>query len=121
MGLLHTAIWTLQHRLYQPRRTARRRSSWRQALGNLCAPYRAGRSRHKRNPTAVKALLAKLSIGAALFIASGPSSKAEGNVLLPPPPGKLYFGVYPGGVNGEEDDITLKDVQAYETACGKRV
>jgi hypothetical protein len=45
---------------------------------------------------------------AALLIASGVPGKAEGNVLLPPPPGKLYFGVYLGGVDGEEDDITLR-------------
>ena len=36
-----------------------------------------------------------------------------------PPAGKLYHGVYPGGVTGEEDDLTAADVTAYETAAGK--
>lgn len=58
---------------------------------------------------------------AALLAASGPSAKAESNVLLPPPAGKLYFGVYPGGMDGEEDDITLQDVKSFEATCGKRV
>ncbi len=37
-----------------------------------------------------------------------------------PPAGKLYHGVYPGGVTGEEDDISPADVDAYEGAAGKR-
>jgi Glycosyl hydrolase family 26 len=57
----------------------------------------------------------------ALLIASSLPGKADNNVLLPPPPGKLYCGVYPGGVDGEEADITLKDVISYETAIGRRV
>ena len=57
----------------------------------------------------------------ALLIASSLPGKADNNVLLPPPPGKLYCGVYPGGVDGEEADITLEDVISYETAIGRRV
>lgn len=38
-----------------------------------------------------------------------------------PPAGKVYHGVYPGGVTGEEDDITPADVDAYETEAGKPV
>lgn len=37
----------------------------------------------------------------------------------PPPSGKLYHGVYPGGITGEEDDLTLNDLQVYEQAAGK--
>lgn len=36
-----------------------------------------------------------------------------------PPKGYLYQGVYPGGVTGEEDDITIKDLQSFETTVGK--
>lgn len=36
-----------------------------------------------------------------------------------PPAGKLYHGVYPGGITGEEDDLTLNDLQVYEQAAGK--
>ena len=37
------------------------------------------------------------------------------------PEGKYYHGVYPGGISGEEDDITSADVAAYETAVGRKV
>lgn len=56
-----------------------------------------------------------------LLLAACLETKAASEVLLPPPPGKLYLGVYPGGIDGEEDDITLQDVTSYEAACGKRV
>lgn len=36
-----------------------------------------------------------------------------------PPKGYLYQGVYPGGVTGEEDDITLHDLRSYEQTVGK--
>lgn len=39
----------------------------------------------------------------------------------PPPAGTLYHSVYPGGVTGEEDDITPADVDAYEAQVGKSV
>lgn len=38
-----------------------------------------------------------------------------------PEAGKIYHNVYPGGQTGEENDITLADVQSYETAAGKPV
>jgi len=41
--------------------------------------------------------------------------------LPTPPAGQLYHGVYPGGVTGEESDITLKDVQSYKNLAGKNV
>jgi hypothetical protein len=41
-----------------------------------------------------------------------------GTVPLPPH-GYLYQGVYPGGVTGEEDDITLKNLQSFEGTVGK--
>ena len=37
-----------------------------------------------------------------------------------PPAGVLYHGVFPGGRTGAEDDITLDDLQEYETEVGKR-
>ena len=36
-----------------------------------------------------------------------------------PPPGRFYHGVFPGGITGEEDVITLNDLHAYEQAAGK--
>ncbi|HEY3320709.1 MAG TPA: glycosyl hydrolase [Planctomycetota bacterium] len=50
----------------------------------------------------------------ALVLAQEPS--------VPVPAGDtLYHGVYPGGVTGAEDDITLADVTSYEAAAGRRV
>jgi hypothetical protein len=40
-------------------------------------------------------------------------------LLAPPPTGYLYHGVYPGGITGEESDITLDDLRSYEQAAGK--
>ncbi|MGB8463837.1 MAG: glycosyl hydrolase [Terrimicrobiaceae bacterium] len=62
-----------------------------------------------------------LVVAALIFAASRLSAEADGRVLLPPPTGKLYHGVYPGGIDGEEDDITLSDVLRYERASGRRV
>lgn len=36
-----------------------------------------------------------------------------------PPAGHRYHGVYPGGITGEEDDLTLADLRSYETAAGQ--
>ncbi|MEO6054151.1 MAG: glycosyl hydrolase [Chthoniobacterales bacterium] len=37
-----------------------------------------------------------------------------------PPLSKFYHGIYPGGISGEEDDITPEDLVSYETALGRR-
>jgi len=37
-----------------------------------------------------------------------------------PPVGHLYHSVYPGGVTGEEDDITLAGLRSYERTVGKK-
>jgi len=36
-----------------------------------------------------------------------------------PPEGLLYHGVYPGGITGEESDLTVGDLHSYEQASGK--
>lgn len=36
-----------------------------------------------------------------------------------PPSGKLYHGVYPGGITGDEDDITAAGLNSYEQTVGK--
>ena len=36
-----------------------------------------------------------------------------------PPAGQLYHAVYPGGVTGEEDDLTPEDARSYEQTVGK--
>jgi len=38
-----------------------------------------------------------------------------------PPKDYFYHGVYPGGITGEEDDITLDDLVSYENSVGKSV
>ena len=43
------------------------------------------------------------------------------STLPVPARGCWYHGVYPGGVTGEEDDITPADVTSYETAAGYQV
>ena len=44
---------------------------------------------------------------------------SAGAGIATPPPGKLYHGVYPGGVTGEEDDITPADLTSYESTVGQ--
>jgi hypothetical protein len=53
---------------------------------------------------------------ASAFHARGSPSRVS-----PPPAGKLYHGVFPGGSSGWEDDITPAQVTSYEQAVGKRV
>jgi hypothetical protein len=42
---------------------------------------------------------------------------AAADRIQPPPAGRIYHGVYPGGVSGEEDDLTPADAQSYEQAA----
>lgn len=46
---------------------------------------------------------------------------AFAEALQAPPEGKYYHGCYPGGISGEEDDISLRDVQAYEQTVNSKV
>lgn len=55
-----------------------------------------------------------------LYTPASPPEPVGAEIPLPPA-GSLYHGVFPGGVTGEEDDITLGDVTAYENAAGKHV
>jgi len=50
-----------------------------------------------------------------------PSAESETRIEIigVPPSGQLYHSTYPGGVTGEEDDITLDDLRSYEQAVGK--
>jgi len=58
----------------------------------------------------------------ALTVAGGATETKKGMARLQAPlPGKLYHGVYPGGVTGEEDDLTPADVRAYEQQVGRKV
>lgn len=41
--------------------------------------------------------------------------------LAEPPVGKVYLGVYPGGMTGDENDITLNGVEQFERLAGSRV
>jgi hypothetical protein len=53
-----------------------------------------------------------------LYNPTTPPAPVSADIPLPPA-GSLYHGVYPGGVTGEEDDLTLADLTAYESAAGK--
>ncbi|MEW5941897.1 MAG: glycosyl hydrolase, partial [Chloroflexota bacterium] len=53
-----------------------------------------------------------------LYTPATPPSPVSADIPLPPA-GYLYHGVYPGGITGEEDDLTLADLSAYENAAGK--
>ena len=48
-----------------------------------------------------------------------PSPTTVPGTIPLPAKGYLYQGVYPGGLTGEEDDITLKDLQSFEGTVGK--
>jgi uncharacterized protein (TIGR01370 family) len=53
---------------------------------------------------------------------TSPQTKADPlQRIAPPPAGKIYHGVYPGGPSGEEDDFTLTDLRQYEQLVGHRV
>jgi hypothetical protein len=43
----------------------------------------------------------------------------KGEIVAPPPPGYIYHSVFPGGVTGEEDDLTPGDLTSYEQTVGK--
>lgn len=47
---------------------------------------------------------------------------ANGQTAIPlPNAGAFYHGCYPGGITGEEDDLTLQDVKTYEQNVGPKV
>ena len=45
---------------------------------------------------------------------------ASSQPVLLPPAGKVYHGIFPGGHIGAEDDLTLADLQSYESAAGEK-
>lgn len=61
-----------------------------------------------------------LGLSLAIVAVSTPHDVAAQKVG-PPPAGRIYHAVYPGGVSGEEDDLTAEDVAAYEGLVGKQV
>jgi len=55
-----------------------------------------------------------------VLLGAAPTTLALPNITTPPA-GTVYHAVYPGGVTGEEDDLTPADVDAYEAEAGKPV
>jgi hypothetical protein len=56
------------------------------------------------------------------MVGSGTAAVADQafrGIVIVPAEGQLYHGVFPGGVTGEEDDISPADVAAYEAMAGK--
>lgn len=72
--------------------------------------------KHRPFPVGVVATILFL-----LLVAEGRSAEEPALPrIAPPPDGKLYHGVYPGGKTGEEDDLTAQDLSTYETAVGAK-
>ena len=59
-----------------------------------------------------------LAVLAALAITAAPPT--FGQSIPPPRDGHFYHGTYPGGITGEEDDITVRDVENYEKVVGQK-
>lgn len=78
-----------------------------------------GIARHLAALSLVGALASTAGVGGAQ--ATSGHRETEPSQLAVPTAGCLYHGVYPGGVSGEEDDITLDDVTSYEAAAGRHV
>lgn len=49
------------------------------------------------------------------------SSAASARTIPVPGQGQFYHGCYPGGISGEEDDLTERDLLSYEKTVGKNV
>ncbi len=47
------------------------------------------------------------------------ADQALRGIVAVPSEGQLYHGVFPGGVTGEEDDISPAEVESYEQLAGK--
>ncbi len=62
-------------------------------------------------------MLARLLALVLVGFAFGP---AAAWTIEPPPAGYLSHGCYPGGVSGEEDDLTERDLAAYERVVGQK-
>jgi hypothetical protein len=60
----------------------------------------------------------ELPMGEPATVASADEISVSSSLPLPPN-GSLYQGVFPGGVTGEESDLTLDDLRSYEHAAGK--
>jgi hypothetical protein len=69
----------------------------------------------------MRSALVKLLILIAVALSPPAEAKGRSESLRLPPAEKMYHGVYPGGVDGEEEDITLNDVLQYEAASGQHV
>ena len=54
------------------------------------------------------------------FVIFSGASAAIGQLVPAPSAGRFYHGSYPGGITGEEDDVTLRDVQNYERVVGRK-
>ncbi len=91
-------------------------------IGMLAACLPAPQPTRQANPTAIPTSTTKPMQSAVITRTPVPSmTPSEAPKPLPlPPEGYLYHGVYPGGVSGEESDLTLSDLRAYEEAAGKR-
>lgn len=66
----------------------------------------------------IRALLFVTWLFVALSARAHAAPRATSPILMPPA-GQYYHAAYPGGITGEEDDITLNDVTSYETTVGK--
>ncbi|MDD5594517.1 MAG: glycosyl hydrolase, partial [Candidatus Margulisbacteria bacterium] len=67
-------------------------------------------------------VLPGLLLLAAAVITSGSNIKKEtsAQIVGSPPAGKIYHGVYPGGMNQPENSIVKTDLEVYQQAVGKK-
>ena len=72
-----------------------------------------------RNPK--PAALKWMGITLWLILSWRPTVMAQSAAVTcaPPPPGKLYHGVYPGQNTGREDEFTLAELRSYEQLAGR--
>jgi len=85
-----------------------------------CAPQVVATLPQAPSPAASPTAPATATATATATTVPPPATQAPSHEIPLPPPGSLYHGVYPGGITGEESDLTLNDLRSYEATVGKR-
>ena len=65
--------------------------------------------------------LARVLVWVVLAAGAFPAQAGQGRRIALPPGGRLYHGVFPGGLSGDEDDVTTGQVGSYEGLVGQQV
>lgn len=86
----------------------------------VCFPAHMANHEHPRTAIGLSALSIALAVALLARPAASDDPKATMQKVGPPPAGRLYHAVYPGGESGEEDDFTVKDLRSYEETVGRK-